>query len=425
MQMRQLVCLGVSHHTATVALREYLGRTEVANARPAAIRELVMMATCNRAEIYAYMAADVADPELLLIEFLAHTHSMDPARFAEHTYFFSGQAVVEHLCRVAAGLDSLVLGEPQILGQVIDAYQAAQGAHTCGPALSLLFRTAIQAGKRARSETAISTNAASISSVAVTLAQRVTGDLQGRRMLVIGLGDMGRLTIKALRARGVTAIDLVNRTHAKAAEAVKAWDGWAYPLAELRQALAAADVVFTATSAPGQLLTRELVQEIMAGRPERPLVLIDLAVPRDVESTVALLPGVQLYDVDALQANLDEALSVRQREVPRVEAIVAAEVTTWTQKFQELQVEPVIADLRLKAEAIRQHELERTLRFLGEVDAETWQHVQHLTRALVNKLLHEPTVRLKQKAGSAEAVDYADTLRDLFGLATEAEQQAS
>jgi glutamyl-tRNA reductase len=422
MQMRQLVCLGVSHHTATVALREYLGREIVVEGRDPAIREMVMVATCNRAELYAYVDASVSDPEALLVEYLAKTHHMNPARFVEHTYFLTGQAVVEHLCRVAAGLDSLVIGEPQILGQVIDAFQAAQGAHTCGPVLSLLFRTGIQAGKRARSETAISTNAASISSVAVALAGRLMPDLQSRRILVIGLGDMGRLTVKALRARGISAIDVVNRTHAKAVEAVAAWGGRAYPLAQLPEALAAADVVFTATSTQTPVLDRALVQQALADRPERPLVLVDLAVPRDVDPAVAELPGVRLLDVDHLNANLDEALSMRQREIPRVEAIIVAEVAAWMQRFQALRVEPVIADLRQKAEAIRQHELERTLRFLGDVDAETWQHVQHLSRALVNKLLHEPTVRLKQKASSTDADDYADTLRDLFGLTTETEQ---
>jgi glutamyl-tRNA reductase len=419
MQMRQLVCLGVSHHTATVALREYLGRENVVESRDPAIREMVMVATCNRAELYAYVDESVEDPETLLVEYLARTHQMDPARFVEYTYFHTGQRVVEHLCRVAAGLDSLVLGEPQILGQVIDAFQAAQSARTCGPVLSLLFRTGIQAGKRARSETAISTNAASISSVAVALAGRVTPELRARRILVVGLGDMGRLTVKALRARGINTIDIVNRTHAKAAEAVAAWGGRAYTLAELPAAIAAADVVFTATSAQTPVLDVALVQGALAERPERPLVLVDLAVPRDVEPAVGNLPGVHLLDVDDLHANLDEALSVRQREIPRVEAIIAAEVAGWAQRFQELRVEPVIADLRQKAEAIRQRELERTLRFMGDVDAETWQHVQHLSRALVNKLLHEPTVRLKQKAATPDAGDYADTLRELFGLTTE------
>jgi glutamyl-tRNA reductase len=344
-------------------------------------------------------------------------HHMDLAKLSAHTYFFTGREVVDHLCRVAAGLDSLVIGEPQILGQVIDAFQAAQQAHTSGPVLSLLFRTGIQAGKRARSETAISANPASISSVAVALAQQVAGDLRQRRVLVVGLGEMGKLTVKALRGRGVAAIDIANRTRAKAEEAVKQWNGNAYGLDELSTGLAHADVVFTALTTEQPIIDETVVKAALAQRPDQPLVLIDLAVPRNIDPTV-VAPGVQRFDVDHLRANLDEALSARQREIPRVELIIAEEINRWEQKLHELMIEPVIVDLRQKAETIRQAELERTIRFLGEVDPQVLSQIQHLSRALVNKLLHEPTVRLKQKAGDQDAADYASTVREIFGLET-------
>jgi glutamyl-tRNA reductase len=431
MHISQLVCLGISHHTATVELREYLANPVIAQERPSMMREMVLVATCNRVELYAYVDADAAAAQGVLVDFLARIHHMHADRFVNHTYFFQGEDAVRHLCRVAAGLDSLVIGEPQILGQVIDAFQATQqlrpgavatgyppggrGQRLIGPALSLLFRTAIQAGKRARTETAISTNPASISSVAVALAHQVMGDIRRAHTLVVGLGEMGRLTVKALRSRGVTGIDIANRTRAKAEQAVKAWDGDAFGLDELATALQAADIVFTAATVSRPVLDVDLLREVMARR-TNPLIMIDLGVPRNVDPAAGALPNVHLFDVDDLRASLDEALSVRQREIPRVEAIIDEEVAGFTQRFQELVMEPVIADLRQKAEAIRQRELERTLRFLGDVDPETQKHIQHLTRALVNKLLHEPTVRLKQKAADNDASDLAATFRELFGL---------
>jgi glutamyl-tRNA reductase len=421
MEMTQLVCLGVSHHTATVELREYLNRAATTEMRDPAIQELAMVATCNRAELYATFPADVVDAQERMLNFLAKMHHVALDKLAGHTYFYAGADVVTHLCRVAAGLDSLVIGEPQILGQVIDAYQAAQQAQTIGPVLSLLFRTAIQAGKRARTETTISANPASISSVAVALAQQATGDLRMQRVLVVGVGEMGKLTIKALRGRGVITIDAANRTQAKAAAVVKVGQGQAYGLADLSVALAAADVVFTAVTSEQPIIDATLIHSVMTTRPERPLVLVDLAVPRNVDPAVAAVAGVRRFDVDALQANLDDALSARQRQIPQVEAIIAQEIATWEQRSHELMVEPVIVDLRQKAEAIRQRELERTLRFLGEVDPQILTHIQHLSRALVNKLLHEPTIRLKQKASDQDAAHYASTVRDIFGLEVAAE----
>lgn len=415
MQTTQLVCLGVSHHTATVETREYLRQALQRVQGDPAIRELVIMATCNRAELYAILDTHVQNAQDRLTQFLAGLHPVDMEKLAVHTYFLHGRAVVYHLCRVAAGLDSLVLGEPQILGQVIDAYEAARQAHTIGPELSLLFRIAIQAGKRARRETTISANPASISSVAVALAQQVIGDLRERRVLVVGLGEMGQLTVKTLRGRGVSTLALANRTRAKAESASKLWQGAAYSLDELPQALAAADVVFTAARSEQPLIDRSMVQTVMAQRSDRPLVLVDIAVPRNIAPDVAGA-GVHRFDVDHLRTSLDDALSARQAQIPQVEAIIDEEIAGWEQKAQELQVAPVIADLRQRAETIRQHELERTLRFLGKVDPQVLNQFQHLSRALVNKLLHEPTVRLKRKAGEGDATDYASTVREIFGL---------
>lgn len=418
MQMSRLVCLGLSHQTAGVELRESVSGPLCFAQRDQAIEELVVVSTCNRVELYAWLAADLKPDagRRLLQTMLAEAHDVAPALLTEHIYFHVGSAVVVHLCRVAAGLESLVLGEPQILGQINSAFQVAHDAKQSGPVLSLLFRIAIEAGKQVRTETAISTNPASISSVAITLAQTEAGNLTQRRLLVVGLGEMGRLTVKTLRGRGVSHIDLVNRTVSKAEALARQWGGCAYGLHELGRAVAAADVVITAATSPTPLIDPTVLAQTQAQRNGQPLVLVDLAVPRNIAPEVATLPGVRLFDVDDLRSTLDEALAARQREIPRVEAIIEASVARWRQRLRELAVKPVIIDLREKAEAIRQRELARTLRHLGDVEPHILAHVQHLSQALVNQLLHEPTVRLKQKAVTEDVAGYAETLREMFGL---------
>ena len=432
MQILQLVCLGLNHRTATVELREQFSRLPLllephTPAYNAVLRELVILSTCNRVELYAYVHADTEDARAALIDLLAATHGIEPEAFVDHLYFYVGDAAVDHLCRVSAGLDSLVLGEPQILGQINQAISTAQQAKTIGPVLTLLFRTALQAGKRARTETKISSNPASVSSVALALAEKVSGPLRQQRVLVIGLGEIGNLTLKLLRARDVTKLALANRTREKAEMVADHWreagvEPLIYSLDELTQAVATTDVVITATRSGAPLLDTNLVSQVMAQRPDERLVLVDLAVPRDIDPAVGALPGVHLFDVDDLYNSLDEALSARQREVPQVEAIIAAEIVTWERKFQELTIEPLVVDLRQRAEAIRQKELARTLRNLGDVDEQTLAHLQTFSQALVNQLLHEPTVQLKKKAGERQAEELAFAVRELFGLAASAER---
>jgi len=436
MPVHQIACLGLSHRTAPVEVREQL-RCSVLDAgqllgqslpaksewrgadswrETAVIRELVILSTCNRLELYARLSADAADARAHLEALLAAIHQTDLRPFAHQFYFYAGETAVSHLLGVAAGLDSLVLGEPQILGQVTGSYMAAVDAQTIGPVLDALFRAAIRAGKRTRSETTISSQPSSVSSVAITLAQQIVGDLNTRHTLVVGLGEMGRLALKALGHRGVAAVSVANRTLARAETAVAPFTGQAYSLAQLPAALRAADVVISATAAPAPLISETLVRQAMAQRSERPLVLIDLAVPRDVDPAVKNLPGIHLFDVDDLQGGLDESLAARQAAVPLAEAIVLQETAVLDKELQQLAVQPVIADLHQKAETIRQRELQRTLRHLGEVDPQTLEHLQLLTRSLVNKLLHEPTKQLRTQAGTETAVAYASTVRELFGL---------
>ena len=448
MPHQQIACLGLSHRTAPLAVREQLrcSLVDVGELLPAletghplperldsladqplavclqdhaaftAVRELVILSTCNRLELYALLSGEVDDPRALLTAVLATVHQIDLSPFQNHLYHFVGETAVTHLLRVAAGLDSLVLGEPQILGQVTSAYMAAVQARTIGPALDALFRAAIRTGKRTRTETAISSSPASVSSVAIALAQDIVGDLNGRHTLVIGLGEMGRLALKALGHRGVTAVSVANRTWVRAETAVARFNGRAYSLEQLPEALLAADVVISATASPIPVITAGMVQQAMSQRGARPLVLIDLAVPRDIDPAIQTMPNVRLYDVDDLQSSLDDSLAARQAAVPLVETIVAEETAVLDKELQQLAVQPLIADLHQKAEAIRQRELERTLRHLGDVDPQTLEHLQHLTRSLVNKLLHEPTKQLRTQASTETAVTYASAVRELFGL---------
>jgi glutamyl-tRNA reductase len=252
--------------------------------------------------------------------------------------------------------------------------------------------------------------------MALALADGVLGDLRTRRALVVGAGRIGLQTLKAVTGRGVADIAVANRTAEHASQAAERFGGSAYPLEDLEHALAWADLAVTATSSDEPVLGEELVRAAMAQRPGRPLVIVDLAVPADVDRAAADIEGVSLFDVDDLRAGLDDALAARLAEVPRVEAIVEEEVAGFGRRYRELEIEPLLATLRLRAEEIREQEVERALRRLGETDPEVAAQLEHLSRTLVKKLLHEPTVRLRERAGDGDVDDVAAAIRELFGL---------
>jgi len=356
------------------------------------------------------------DIQTLLVALLAEITGVDRALFSEYTYFHQGQAAAEHLLRVATGLESLVLGEPQILGQVTNAHMKAVEEKSAGPVLTELFRGAIRSGKRARTETTISQNSMSTSSMAIAQAQRVVGDLTNQNCLVVGLGEMGRLAFKQLQARGVKQISLINRTYQRAANLGQQYGQPVHRWEDMAEVLCESDVIVSATGSPDTVITVDQVRAAMAVRPQRPLILLDIAVPRDIAPQARQIPGVHLWDADELKGSLDEALSAREQEVPYVEHIIDEEMEVLLARLRMLAVKPVVVRLREKAEGIRQQELERTLNHLGEVDAQTLEHIQFLSRSLVNKLLHEPTVRLKSKASQDEANLYVDAISDLFDL---------
>jgi glutamyl-tRNA reductase len=400
-----------------VELRERIGALGFSAERCPAVVEHATLQTCYRVELYARLTSGVEDARDELIEALSGAHGVERELLIEHLYVHSGEDVAQHLCRVAAGLDSLVLGETEILGQVGDAFGAGKTAQTVGPGLSLLFRTAITTGRRARAETAIGANPATASSMALALAEGVLGDLRPKRFLVVGVGRIGLQSLKALAGRGVAQVAVANRTRERASEVAERFGATAYGLDELEDALSWADVAVTATSSETPVIGAELIRNAVSKRDGRPLVLVDLAVPADVERDAGAVAGLRLFDVDDLRAGLDDAMAARLREVPGVELIVDDEVESFRRRYRELEVEPLLSALRRQAEEIREQELERALRDLGDVDAATAQRIEHLTRSLVKKLLHEPTARLRERAGTGDADEAADAVRDLFGLA--------
>lgn len=418
----ETVCLGLNHHSSPIAVRERLSRSlshlrcSSPGAAWAGVREAALLATCNRWELYARLDGAISEPRAFLAALAAQAHGLTPAELDQHSYFLVGVEAHRHLLRVACGLDSPVLGEAQILGQTAGALRHSREQGLGGPALSAVFETAVAAGKRAHAETAINTHPAGVGAAAIALAQKLSGDLRQRRILVAGLGEMGSLILKALRARQATEVAVINRSYERTAlvAAETGYSAWHWQ--DLGQALGWADVVLVATSAPQPLLSCAWLQDALPGRGGRPLVIVDLAVPRNVEPAAAALPGMSLVDIDDLRQGLNAGRAARQEAIPHVEAIIAEELAALDLRLQELAVRPLIADLRLKADQIREQELARTLRYLGEIDPDTLDHLQHFSRALVNKLLHEPTLRLRQQARCQDSASYLRAARFLFGL---------
>ena len=312
--MHRLVCLGLSHRTAPIELRERIGALGPGAERCPGVVEHAALETCYRVELYARLSSGVEDARDELIETLSGLHRVERELLSDHLYVHSGDDAARHLCRVAAGLDSLVLGESEILGQVGHAFEAGTAARTVGPELWLLFRTAITAGRRARSETAIGANAATASSMALALAEGVLGDLREKHVLVVGAGRIGLQTLTALVGRAVVQIGLVNRTRERAVEVAERHGVTAYRLDELEDVLAWADVAVTATASETPIVRTEALRRAMSQREGRPLVVVDLAVPADVERSAGDVSGVRLFDVDDLRVGLDDAMSSRLRE---------------------------------------------------------------------------------------------------------------
>jgi glutamyl-tRNA reductase len=417
----RLLAVGLSHHTAPVDLRESvdfaragLDRALRALAERGVSPEAVVLSTCNRAEIYAVGDSDSAADAIT--GFFCDYHGLDPARLAAHLYCHRGVDAARHLFRVAAGLDSLVVGEPQILGQVKTAYATASDLHFTGTVTHRLFHAAFAVGKRVRHETGLAEGAVSVSYAAIELARKIFGDLSGLSVLILGAGEMAELTGVHLRAQRVKQITIASRTLSSAESLARQLEGRAVPWQELRVGLAAADIVVTATGAAEPVLTRTTVEEAMRSRRDRPLFLIDIALPRDVETAVGDLDQVFLYHLYDLQSIVRENLARRSTELASAEAIVAQEVTRFAAWLQSREIVPTIVALRQRFESIRQAELRRLEPKLGGLTPEARARVDEVTRLLVEKLLLTPTEHLKSVGDDTMVVAYAEALHQLFAL---------
>lgn len=416
-----IVVVGIDHTTASIALRERLACSarqisQVLHVSKQISKESVLLSTCNRVELYA-VCDEVTQGRLDLLHVLSETRQVAYDELEAHSYYFSDELAVSHLFGVTCGLYSLVPGEPQIQGQVVEALEVAQGGGYAGPITSALFRAAAVTGKRARSETDISRNAVSLSHVAVQLAKHLLPNFANAGVLLIGSGKMSELAARNLRDNGAERLVIVNRTQTHAMELAQSLEAAHRSFAELTEALVEADVVISSTTAPHTIITRELAQRVMAARCGRSLLLIDIALPRDVDSSVGALPGVHLYNLDDLQAEVDRGIQLRLQETEHVQAIIAEEVSAFERWLASLSVVDTISDLRRHADLLRQQELARTMRQLSSTLSEREvAAVQELTNRLMNKLLHMPMLRLKDAAAAGQGHVYAEAMRFLFDL---------
>ena len=420
--MSELLALGVSHRTAPLDLRERLALPEgravgvlgelVGSDR---IHEAAALSTCNRTELYLVVSEPV-EAESLALGVLAREADIRPTELLGRLYSLRSVAAASHLFSVTAGLDSMILGEAEIQGQVKRAYELALVEGATGPVLNRLFRGALAAGKRARHETGISEKGVSIPSVAVELAQHTLGDLAARTVLLVGAGETAELTARALAARGVEAIFVANRHYSRAIGLAQRFGGRAVRIDQLPAQMERADIVVSSTNSPHHIIEREELELVMQRRDGRPLELVDLAVPRDIEPACREVAGVSLHDVDDVQSIAERNASGREAEARRAERLLEAEVGRFERWLGSLQVLPTVAALRRRADQVIERVLaenEPRWESMSEADRE---RVRVMARAIASRLLHEPTLRLKRSADDETAYAYVDALRELFAL---------
>ena len=401
-----LALLGVNHKTAPIELREKIAisRDELPDVTRAlaavpGVTECMIVSTCNRVEMLAALESPAVD----LSGFLQSQFRLDGTSLKDHVYEHRDQQAVLHLFRVAASLDSMVVGEPQILGQVKEAFAAARTAGTVGAQLEHLLQSAFAAAKRVRSETEIGSNSVSIASVAVELAQRIFGSLHGRTVFLVGAGKMSELAARHLVQQGAGAILVTNRTLARARTMAEEFNGRVIPFEQLYETAGEADIVITSTGAPHSIFRREHGVAFLHKRRNKPMFFIDIAVPRDVDPAMNKLEGIFVYDIDDLQTVAASHMAERAREAGNAEALIAAEVERFHERQRAVNVAPAIVALQRQAEEIRQGELRRIQARLGALTAEQAAAVEALTRGLVNKFLHPPMQALKQAARENDA----------------------
>jgi glutamyl-tRNA reductase len=416
-----IVMIGVNHKTAPVAIREQLALAPQDLATPLrcfqhpTLDELVILSTCNRVEFYLGVR-DADAGFAACVDFIAAYHHVQPSQFLPHLSQLHDLEAVRHLFRVAASLDSMVLGEPQILGQVKTAYQAAHAAGRTAVILSQLFERALGVGKLVRHATGINDHAVSISYAAVELAKKIFEDLRQRTVMVVGAGETSELAVRHLLRQGVTTVFVTNRTPERAEKLAQTLHAKAIPWESMGEHLVQTDIVMSSTSAPHPVITKAMMQDVIRLRKGRPMFLIDIAVPRDIEPTVNTLDGVFLYDIDDLEHVVETNRRERQREAVAAEDLVWREVQQFQQWLETRDAAPTIMALRQHAEKIRDAELSKALAKLGPLDERQRRIVETLSTSITNKLLHTPTVNLKRSSRQERLRDYVQLVRSLFEL---------
>ncbi len=413
---------GLNHRTAPLDVREPLAveddklRELLQDVHATGVvTEALILSTCNRVEVYG-VAEVPGEARGVAFRHLGRHRGVDPAAIESALYTHLDGDAIRHAFRVASSLDSMMVGEPQILGQVKDAFALAQSCETIGPTLHRLFTQAFAVAKKVRSETEIAHHAVSVSFAAVELAKKIFAGLGGKAVLLVGAGKMGELAAKHLVEQGAFPIYVANRTWARAQEMARALAGTAVPFDDLPTAMAAVDIVITSTGAPRPVITREAVQRTMQERRTRPLFFIDIAVPRDVEASVDTLDDVYCYDLDDLRQVVDANIRERAREAQRAEALVEREVTKFRARLSDVNVIPTIVSLKERLEAIRIGEVRKALSQLPDASPETREALDAVSTAIVNKILHVPITKLRESSRAGAGRSWTELVHELFGL---------
>jgi glutamyl-tRNA reductase len=417
-----LFVAGLSHRTAPIEVREQLAVDDdklrellhVVHAT-GALAEAVVVSTCNRVEVYGVAEAP-GEARARAFQQLCLHRGVDPAEVERYLYTYADAEAIRHVFRVASSLDSMLVGEPQIGGQIKDSFALAQSCETVGPVLHRLFSQAFAVAKKVRTETGIARHAVSVSFAAVEMAKKIFEGLAGRAVLLVGAGKMGELAARHLVEQGAFPVYVANRTWSRAQAMARALSGTAVPFAELATAMRAVDIVVTSTGSPEPIVRVDTVQAVMASRRTRPLFFIDIAVPRDVEAAVNTLADVFCYDIDDLRHVVDANRRERLREAQRAETLVEREVAKFSLRLRDVDVVPTIVSLRERLEAIRLQEVEKTLGRLAGASPETRAAIEALSTAIVNKVLHAPIAKLRESSRAGAGRSWSELVHELFGL---------
>ena len=417
-----LILVGVNHKTTPVEIREKLAFTKGKIEESVNhlfnfpdIIEHTILSTCNRVEIYA--RANCQDSAIKSIkEFICDFHGLSLVELEDHFYSYRNKEAVEHLFRVSSSLDSMILGEAQILGQVKDAYSLAKDLRSTGLVLNQLFKKAFSIAKKVREETGIAERSVSISSAAVELAQKIFDDLENRTVMLVGTGEMAELAAKHLISYGVKTVYVTSRTYDRAVNLARTLNGSALDFEAFKNELHRADIVITSTSAPNFIIKKEMVEKAIHERKNKPIFFIDIAVPRDIEPDVNDLENIYLYDIDDLHVVVSANMKEREKEADNAMNFISQEVTKFNNWVGTLDAVPTIVEIRKKAENIRMQEVEKTLKKISHLSEDDKKLLRQMSSSMVNKILHKPTIKLKQKTQSEDGHVYLKAIRHLFHL---------